>query len=192
MNTKNNQRFQQTGYFIEQTFIDLLKNKEIDKITVSEICKLANINRTTFYLHYLDIYDLLQKTETKMSEQMLAIFTSNHGKGIGDSFIKLFYFIREHHDFYQAYFRNNNQANIISALLPGSMENSAKHLAFKMGFKNLKEFHYHQEFFKAGIIALVKLWLNTGCEETPEELAEIIGREYSPQRDLFLYGDNSD
>ena len=37
---------------------------------------------------------------------------------------------------------------------------------------------YHMEFFKSGITAVIKKWLNSGCRETPEEMAEIIRTEY--------------
>ena len=60
MNSKNNLRFQQTERKIRDIFLELLKKKELSKITVREICCLANINRTTFYLHHEDIYGLMQ------------------------------------------------------------------------------------------------------------------------------------
>ncbi len=184
MNTKNNQRFLQTEQLIKTTLIDLLATKDINKISVSEICKLANINRTTFYLHYLDVYDLMQKIETDMSTQMVDFFASKDAT-IDDGFIKLFHYIKEHQTFYQSYLRDNNQPSIINILLPDTVADSAKIFASRLGFETEKEFLYHQEFFKAGITALIKLWLGTGCTETPEEMSNIIGREYSPKRELF-------
>ena len=60
MNSKNNQRFQQTERVIRTVFIDLLKEKkELSKITITEICRLAGINRTAFYLHNEDVYELM-------------------------------------------------------------------------------------------------------------------------------------
>ena len=56
-------RVKYTKKIIKDTFLNLLKEKEISKITVSEICKLSDINRATFYRYYLDIYDLLEKIE---------------------------------------------------------------------------------------------------------------------------------
>ena len=38
---------------------------------------------------------------------------------------------------------------------------------------------YHCEFFRSGITAIIKMWLNNGCKETPEEICEIIETEYS-------------
>ena len=48
---------------IEKVFLNLIQTKEINQITVSKICELAKINRTTFYANYLDIYDLVDKVK---------------------------------------------------------------------------------------------------------------------------------
>ena len=56
-------RIKYTKKIIKDTFLSLLKEKEIGKITVSEICKLSDINRATFYRYYLDVYDLLEQIE---------------------------------------------------------------------------------------------------------------------------------
>ena len=55
-------RTKYTKNIIKETFINLLEKKELNKITVSEICKIADINRSTFYRYYLDVYDLLSYT----------------------------------------------------------------------------------------------------------------------------------
>ena len=56
-------RVKYTKKIIKETTLSLLKEKDISKITISEICTLADINRATFYRYYLDIYDLLEKIE---------------------------------------------------------------------------------------------------------------------------------
>ena len=59
MNQKNNQRFQDTDRRIREYFLSALSEREITKITVQEICAHVGINRSSFYLHYKDVYDLL-------------------------------------------------------------------------------------------------------------------------------------
>ena len=58
-------RIEQSQKRIKETFIGLLENKDISKITVSEICKGAEVNRATFYKYYEDQYDLLEKIQTE-------------------------------------------------------------------------------------------------------------------------------
>ena len=58
MNTPNNKRRKESIDKIEKAFIVLLQTNELDNISVSEICKITSLNRSTFYSNYIDIYDL--------------------------------------------------------------------------------------------------------------------------------------
>ena len=57
---KQDRRTRYTRQTIKETFLELLKQKNFTKITVTEICKISEINRGTFYLHYYDIHDVLE------------------------------------------------------------------------------------------------------------------------------------
>mgnify|MGYP000766243208 FL=1 len=71
MNTKNNQRFCETEIRMEAAMLKLLKNTEFEKITVKKICETAEVNRSTFYAHFIDIYDMLNKMETALHRELL-------------------------------------------------------------------------------------------------------------------------
>lgn len=189
MNTKNNQRFLATEQIIESVFQQLLQEKTIDKITVSEICRLAHINRASFYLHYTDVYDLLEKMEKKISDQMLQIFTApdQNRKSIGDSFIQLFYFVKEHRDFYQIYLKHAPTLRLMDHFLDERYQKQGLLVAHNLGISSYSEVAYHHTFFSHGLTAMIKMWLANGCKETPEELGEILTREYNPKRQFFVY-----
>lgn len=74
MNTPNNQRRKESQNKIESIFIELLQSKEISQISVTDICKLANVNRSTFYANYLDVYDLADKIKTKLVHEVNNIY----------------------------------------------------------------------------------------------------------------------
>ncbi|WP_281198406.1 TetR/AcrR family transcriptional regulator [Staphylococcus schleiferi] len=63
-------RVRKTKTAIKNAMITLLKTEKLDKITVNQIADVADINRATFYQHYLDKYDLLDQIEQEMIEQM--------------------------------------------------------------------------------------------------------------------------
>ena len=44
----------------------LIQKKNIEDISVSTICEIAKLNRSTFYSNYIDIYDLAEKVKYKM------------------------------------------------------------------------------------------------------------------------------
>ena len=63
---KGNRRIIYTKKVIRDSLIDLLQSKEIHQVTVTDICKKADINRGTFYTHYKDAFDLLQSIEDEL------------------------------------------------------------------------------------------------------------------------------
>ena len=71
MNTPNNKRKKESIKRIEKVFIELIQTKELDKISVSDICKRAKLNRTTFYANYTDIYGWLIRYEINWKENCL-------------------------------------------------------------------------------------------------------------------------
>ena len=68
---KQDRRTRYTRQTIKDTFLELLKQKSFTKITVTEVCKNAEINRGTFYLHYYDIHDVLSDIFNDMTQDML-------------------------------------------------------------------------------------------------------------------------
>ena len=61
MNIPNNKKRKKSQEQIEKIFLQLIQKKNIDEISVSTICDKANLNRSTFYSNYIDIYDLAEK-----------------------------------------------------------------------------------------------------------------------------------
>ncbi|WP_260144189.1 TetR/AcrR family transcriptional regulator [Leuconostoc citreum] len=64
-------RIFKTKQNIENAFVSLLNEKSCQSITVNDICKRALTSRSTFYLHYLDKYDLLKQ----LVDQQLSLFS---------------------------------------------------------------------------------------------------------------------
>ncbi|TYC48145.1 TetR/AcrR family transcriptional regulator [Weissella muntiaci] len=67
----------QTRQQILDAFIELLHEKDISKITINDITKVAHINRGTFYRHFDDKIDLIEKTETVIFEELEAILNND-------------------------------------------------------------------------------------------------------------------
>lgn len=74
MNTPNNKRRRESRDRIERVFIEMLQTEELDKIKVSDICKKAGVNRTTFYANYNDIYELADSLCTGLEAQLGEIY----------------------------------------------------------------------------------------------------------------------
>lgn len=168
MNTKNNKRRRESIEKINRAFIELLQNHELKEISVSDICKLSELNRSTFYANFLDIYDLADKMRKTIEDDFSALFEGDENYEQNGA-LKMFTHIYENQILYKTYFRlehdKNNQIMVYD-LKRAEQDFDNKHLK------------YHIEFFRNGINAIIKMWLNDGCKETPEQMHEILKQEY--------------
>lgn len=177
MNTKNNQRFLLTEQKIEETFLQLCKNNIPQKITVSLLCQSAKINRSTFYEHYLDIPDLIQKTGVKYIleiQNLLFVPKEQTSFPLTEQYLQsLFLYIKQHQDFFDIYLNHSN---------PKTLEDSFSKLLVEACAPYLLQFadapaavlEYHLTFFQAGFVAVLRRWVQLGCKEKPEDLAKIL------------------
>lgn len=76
---KSESKYFNTAQRMDEALIDLLAKKSLDFITVKEICEKAGVNRTTFYLHYETISDLLSKTMEFVNKRFLAYYDQDGG-----------------------------------------------------------------------------------------------------------------
>lgn len=170
MNIKNNKRRRESVSKIERAFIELLQSRELNKITVSDICKKAKLNRSTFYANYIDIYDLADKIKEYLESEINLLYKDERiNKFNSNDYLKLFQHIKDNQIFYKTYFKLGYDNNY-KILLYDTVQ-AEKYFANKY-------IEYHIEFFKYGLNALIKKWLDKNCAETPEEMAEILQSEY--------------
>mgnify|MGYP000009493868 CR=1 FL=1 len=70
---KNDRRIRRTRAAIQSAFLKLIFEKDLNRITIKELCERADINKSTFYLHYQDIYDLEARFREELSEKVCHI-----------------------------------------------------------------------------------------------------------------------
>ena len=174
MNTANNKRRQQSTVSIIRAYLNLVVSRnDIKSISVSDICKKAGINRTTFYAHFLDMDDLLRTVYERMLEEYLKVFQTETDSGTHSfDFNKLFTNIKENQIFYRIYFKLGFDFKDIF------IQNGSLDIASRF-YSDLDHLDYHIAFFEAGITAIIRKWLDGGCQETPETISKILGDEYT-------------
>ena len=169
MNTKNNKRRKESQEKIEKAFVELLQTREVKEITVSDLIKMTGLNRSTFYANYLDIFDLADKVREELERDFSNLFADYDYFNERNGALKMFQHIKENQLFYKTYFKLcYDDKHLISIYDPKRAEQ-------EQISGNMK---YHIEFFRNGLNAIIKLWLANNCEETPEEMAEVLKQEY--------------
>ena len=187
MNVKNNRLNRETDEKIIRAVYAMMtqEHRPIGKITVREICERTGIHRSTFYAHYRDVFDLVEKVEKSMSRQLTETFFRklDEKAPARDCFAEIFSFIREHRDFYLYYLTESRQYGVLQLAWETVRDRAAAVNAGpeKFGAQTVEEMEYHGAFFLVGMTAVVRMWLQKGCPEEPEALYDLIRRQGAVQ-----------
>ncbi len=184
---KSESKYFNTAIKMDKALISLLEEKHFEYITASEICKKAGVNRSTFYLHYENTYDLLKETIRYMLDDFISYFPFDN-KSILNRFTECelseLNFISEKYLYpYLSYIKNNSR--IFSTVLSHA-DSFGTESIFQRLFQDvfnpiLDRFHYPLnerkyiiKFYLVGLNAIIIEWLKDGCEKSIEEVSKII------------------
>ncbi|MCR5826365.1 MAG: TetR family transcriptional regulator C-terminal domain-containing protein [Oscillospiraceae bacterium] len=156
--------------------------------TVGQICDAAGINRSTFYRHYVDVYDLMASMEQEFKH---GLFQSIQGdrtilsRLAGDASVleSLIDYIGKNPQFYRVYLQNHETLPL-SEEFRRYWETQVAPLFRACGVNQESRMRYYYSFFKAGLLSVLRLWLENGCVETPSELSQVIAKMLPARSDL--------
>ena len=172
---------------MDKALISLLEEKSFEYITVSEICKRAEVNRSTFYLHYENMIDLLDETASFLLDDFMSYFNVDVKKFTNkfkeSSLDELNFISDEYLHPYLSYIKDNKR--VFSTVLLHSVSFGFSEI-FQRLYENIfnpilerynyptADRRYAMMFYLNGITAVVTEWLKDGCEKTIEEISKII------------------
>ena len=188
MEKKVDRRVIKTRRQLKKGLAALMKEKSVNQITVKELVEEVDINRSTFYLHFKDIQDLLREIEENMEAQIKRAI-EEHPIVSGNE--NAFYFIEdmfrvldEEREISKALIGPNGDMGFIHRIERIIKENSRGTLE-KMFPGKKEDLKYFYAFCLSGCLGLVKVWLNEGEEKSPEEMAQMTFNMIANAKDAF-------
>lgn len=175
MNTKNNKQFQNSDVRMKCAMLELMNTTPFDKITVRLICERAKVNRSTFYAHYADIYDMIEQMETNLQKKLMDEYLASE-KVIPlsrESFITFLEFIKKHRDFYRVALKARREFPIKQGYVP-LWDQIIRPLCLEAGIASEDEMMFYFVGFQAGFTMILKRWVEQDCVQSEEKMAEII------------------
>lgn len=165
-------RIKRTKKLLNDALFELLNEKPIEKITPTELCRKATINRNTFYSHYKSTTDLLDDIENELFKKVDD--SINNSASSIEAITALCKMLRANKKLSVILFSKNSTARIMKRVF----EITNKFNMSKMdNEKNNLSDHYKQmlsSFTIMGSAAVLECWVNNGMTEEPEEIAEFI------------------
>lgn len=168
-------RVRKTRTLLRKCLTELLKKKKIQDITVREISDLADINRGTFYLHYKDVFDLMEQVETELLDELNELI-NKYGPGAflnkpSGIFTEVFTLVKNNADIVAILIGENGDLNFVNRLNGIVREKCLKDFMELFRNGNPESFNAYYSFIVSGCIGIVQYWLAAGVKETPEQLA---------------------
>lgn len=181
-------RIKYTRNIIETTFIDLLKEKEISKITVSEVCNIADVNRATFYRYYLDLNDLLYQIEEKFIKDLVDKLEESKTDNINENLLNLLKVLENNKKLVSIIFTPNPTNEGFLQKLVSIIRNVCKtKWTETLPSITKDEIEYGFTFIFSGSYGIVRLWIKNNFNMPVEELASTIEVLYMNGIKKYIY-----
>ena len=176
-NVKMDRKTRYTRMMLQDSLVELMKDKPITKITIKELCEKADINRSTFYAHYNDQHDLLrniqEETLSWVSEAVDSVFGKTDKNGITEAIEKICQYLVENSRHLQVLMSEQGDLNFQKELFT---------LIYKYcGMSPLSNINTGTEisedyfvFVVNGSVGLIRNWLKNGFTKNAKEMAETI------------------
>ena len=170
-------RVRKTRRQLRECLITLLKEKKVQDITVRELTDMADLNRGTFYLHYKDVFDLLEKTEAELQEDFNQLVCKHDAVDLKQRpsviFNEIYSLVYDNADLIEILLGENGDLNFVNLLKQLIHEKCLKDWMEVFRSGNAAAFDAFFSFIVSGCIGLVQYWLQTGLKETPEQMAKL-------------------
>ena len=162
---------------IKQSFITLLKKKPISKITIKEICDVADVNRATFYAHYMDQYDLLHQIEQDLIDEInrfLCGYDLNANMSVLSEepielLDKILEYVKENAELFDLFLNLEEDIHFQQEVI---------HIIGNQHFASMTADRENSEymflFYASGSIGVIQKWLRDGMKKSTREMAELI------------------
>lgn len=175
MSTAPESKNEQTRLRIFEALLKLTKSKPLADVTVTELCHCAHVSRMTFYRNFaskeevlLSRLDQLIVAYEKTTAQFLAAGERWYGEG---HICMCFTYFKEHRDFIDCLYASGYAGYFVSKV--------AEYMIGKF-WDGTREQRYTIAGFAGVLCATYELWAVDGFPETPDELAKIVSKSYTP------------
>ncbi len=175
-----------TAKKMDEAFLSLLEKKDFEYITVKEICNIAGVNRSTFYLHYETINDLLIETIQNIHTNFLDYMKQDsriNGLFETKSLEELYLITPEYLKPYLSYIRDNKRLfrtvlkNTTTLRLKETYQKLFQHILNPILDRFLiseSDKKYIMSFYMKGIMGIITTWLEEDCEDSLEHIIQVI------------------
>ena len=189
MEQRDDLRIRRTRQFIRDAFLELLEHKPFEKIQVSDITEAAMVNRSTFYRHYRDKYDLADRLQEELIETFNTLASTMTGETLLTYLVdgaplphvmSLLTYVER----YPAFFRLTAARGFYAKI--GTRVSETVKTTFPRIRENALADRYGACVVTAIFSSIIERWLDFGMAESKEDIALLLTRIILTSRSQFI------
>ena len=179
---KHGSKYFNSALFMDEALLHYLEKKDYEFITVKEICQKAGVNRSTFYLHYENMDDLLSETVEMVEKRFLEKFSGIENKS--DTVTAVLTSEKYLHP-YLSFIKENKKLYRLMHDKPHlfNLRKKSQELYENIFDKALSNFNVKENekkyvfaFYTEGVLGIIKRWIDGDCKDDIELIMAIIER----------------
>ena len=170
-------RIRKTRAALKKALTTMLQERNVKDISVKELTELADVNRGTFYLHYKDVFDLMEQCESDLLNEFETMLESVSGQEFiarpGDVFERIYNMCKDNADFVRVLLSENGDIRFLNNMNSFLKERCLHDWSEVIKESKISLFDAYYTFLVGGCVSLLQYWFNTGMKQSPAELAQI-------------------
>ncbi|WP_298092701.1 TetR/AcrR family transcriptional regulator [uncultured Catenibacterium sp.] len=177
MEQKTDRRVIKTKHAIYKAFVELLNEKDVNQITITDIAKKANINRKTFYNYYSDAYEVMEEIENLTVEAFInnmgTVEFTNMADFLTEIFVKFTETVNKDLEFFNLLFKTNNRSFLIVKIVEALKEYVQKRIE-ESNELDMRRFEVVSNFYLSGVLSVYMNWFMNNYDQSIEEISALL------------------
>lgn len=177
MEKKTDRRVIKTKHAIFKAFVELLNEKDVNQITITDIAKKANINRKTFYNYYSDVYEVMEEIENLTVEAFInnmgTVEFINMADFLTEIFIKFTETVNKDLEFFNLLFKTNNRSFLIVKIVE-ALKKYVKKRIEESNELDMHRFEVVSNFYLSGVLSVYMNWFMNNYDQSIEEISALL------------------
>ena len=174
---KSDRRVKYTKMMLRQSLLELMKDRPVSKITVKDICALADINRGTFYAHYADPEDLLRQIENELYEEILrSLDGAIRADTVPKVLLEIFTAIERNGDLCRSLFSETGDKAFLRRIIDLAHDRCLAAWTAQFPQADRRQLEMIYIFSANGSVGIIQEWIQGGMRESPQTVADFLDK----------------
>ncbi len=174
---KTDRRAQKTRKALCDALCEILSEKQLNKVTVQEIADMADVNRVTFYKHFLDVYDLYENIEKDTLVELGLLMLQLEDLSAEQRFSHIIKYVSENRPVFMMIF-SSNATDQLRSKLSSIIEGVFRQVQTEKNKADIKdkEIEYISCYRAFGSLAVISKWVRGGFKEPEDFIVKAVSR----------------